>query len=292
MHDVRLIASDMDHTLLDEQGELPPGIDSYVSRLHAAGIIFVAASGRPLNRLQQMFPPREGIAYIGNNGGSVSYGDTILFESRLSPQSYREMAALTLRVTPGVPVACSPDAAYVLAIHAEHEEYLSRFNPRIVYIDDFEELDAAIDKFSVYLPQGESIRYYDEVFYPAYADEFSVTTGSPLWVDVMNPGVHKGHGLRVLADHLGLERHQLMAFGDAYNDLEMLDEAEHSYAVRNAHEAVRQRARFLAESNADHGVVQVIRQVLALHEGDSAGPVETVGGIGKDGVRPTQEVTL
>ena len=69
MRDVRLIASDMDHTLLDEQGELPPGIDSYVSRLHAAGITFVAASGRPLNRLQQMFPPRDGIAYIGNNGG-------------------------------------------------------------------------------------------------------------------------------------------------------------------------------------------------------------------------------
>ncbi len=292
MRDVRLIASDMDHTLLDEQGELPPGIDSYVSRLHAAGITFVAASGRPLNRLQQMFPPRESIAYIGNNSGSVSYGDTILFESRLSPQGYREMAALTLRVTPGVPVACSPDAAYVLAIHAEHEEYLGRFNPRIVYVDDFDELDAAIDKFSVYLPQGESIRYYDEVFHPAYADEFSVTTGSPLWVDLMNPGVHKGHGLRVLADHLGLERHQLMAFGDAYNDLEMLDEAEHSYAVRNAHETVRQRARFIAESNADHGVVQVIRQVLALHEGDSAGPVETVGGIGKDGVRPTQEVAL
>jgi len=81
------------------------------------------------------------------------------------------MAALTLRVTPGVPVACSPDAAYVLAIHAEHEEYLGRFNPRIVYVDDFDELDAAIDKFSVYLPQGESIRYYDEVFHPAYADD-------------------------------------------------------------------------------------------------------------------------
>ncbi len=267
MHDVRLIASDMDHTLLDEQGELPPDIDSYVSRLHAAGITFVAASGRPLNRLKQMFPPRPGIAYIGNNGGTVSYGDTILFQSLLSPQSYRAMAELTLRDTPGVPVACSPEAAYVWAEHVEHEEYLTRFNPRIVYIDNFDELDAAIDKFSVYLPHGESIRYFEQIFHPTYADEFSVTTGSPLWVDLMNPGVHKGHGLRVLADHLGLERHQLMAFGDAYNDLEMLDEAEHSYAVRNAHETVRQRARFIAESNADDGVLRVIRRLLADREG-------------------------
>ncbi|MFT4215903.1 MAG: HAD family hydrolase [Micropruina sp.] len=290
MDEVRLIASDMDHTLLDEQGELPPGMDDYLDRLTAAGITFVAASGRPLNRLQQMFPSRAGIAYIGNNGGTVSYGDTVLFQSLLSPDSYRAMAELTLRVTPGVPVACAPEAAYVLAADAEHEAYLGRFNPRIVYIDNFDELDADVDKFSVYLPQGDSIRYFEDVFHPAYAAEFSVTTGSPVWVDLMNPGVHKGHGLRVLADHLGLGRHQLMAFGDAHNDLEMLDEAEHSYAVRNAHETVRQRARFIAESNADHGVLQVIRQLLDARDGVLSESVETVGGIGKDGIRPTQEV--
>ena len=264
---VRMIASDMDHTLLDEHGEVPPGFDGYLRRLHAAGITFVAASGRPLNRLKQMFPPHEGVGYIGDNGGTVSHGDTVLFQSLLDPESYRAMARLTLRVTPGVPVACGPDAAYVLHAHAGHEDYLSRFNPRIVYIDDFEELNAAIDKFSAYLPQGESIRYFEEVFRPAYADRFSVTTGSPLWVDVMNQGVHKGHGMRVLAKHLELDRHQLMAFGDGYNDLEMLDEAHHSYAVSNAYDEVRRRARFLAGSNADHGVLTVIRQVLAARGG-------------------------
>ncbi|MFT4294232.1 MAG: HAD family hydrolase [Micropruina sp.] len=264
---VRLIASDMDHTLLDEHGDLPPDFHHYLRRLSAVGITFVAASGRPLNRLKQMFPPHEGIAYVGDNGGTVSYGDTVLFQSLLAPEHYRAMATVTLADTPGVPVVSGPDAAYVSSAHREHEPYLSTFNPTIVFVDDFAELDAAIDKFSVYLPTRESRRYYDEVFGPAYAADFSVTVGGPVWVDMMNPGVHKGHGIRVLAEHLGLGREQLMAFGDAYNDLEMLDAVAHSYAVSNAYDEVRQRARFIAPSNAEHGVLTVIRQVLAAQEG-------------------------
>ncbi|MFT3835201.1 MAG: HAD hydrolase family protein [Micropruina sp.] len=264
---VRMIASDMDHTLLDEHGDLPPDFHHYLRRLSAAEVTFVAASGRPLNRLKQMFPPREGIGYVGDNGGTVSYGDTVLFQSLLAPEHYRAMAAVTLTSTPGVPVVSGPDTAYVSSRHREHEPYLGTFNPRIVFIDDFAGLDAAVDKFSVYLPTGESRRYCDEVFAPAYAGDFSVTVGGPLWVDMMNAGVHKGHGVRVLAAHLGLQREQLMAFGDAANDLEMLDEVHHSYAVSNAYEEVRQRARFLAGSNAEHGVLTVIRQVLAAREG-------------------------
>jgi Cof subfamily protein (haloacid dehalogenase superfamily) len=267
MDAVRLIASDMDHTLLDEHGDLPPDFHHYLRRLNAVGVTFVAASGRPLNRLKQMFPPHEGMAYVGDNGGTVSVGDTVLFQSLLSPQSYRAMAALTLGCTPGVPVVSGPDAAYVSSAHREHEPYLSTFNPRIVFVDDFDGLDAEVDKFSVYLPTGESRRYHDEVFGPAYADDFSVTVGGPVWVDMMNAGVHKGHGIRVLARHFGLRREQLMAFGDAYNDLEMLDEVHHSYAVSNAYDEVRRRARFIAGSNADHGVLTVIRQVLAALEG-------------------------
>lgn len=267
MDAVRLIASDMDHTLLDEHGDLPPDFHHYLRRLNAVGVTFVAASGRPLNRLKQMFPPHEGMAYIGDNGGTVSYGDTVLFQSLLPTESYRRMAAVTLRDTPGIPVVSGTQAAYVLSDHREHEPYLSTFNPTIEFVDRFDDLDAAADKFSVYLPTGESRRYYQEVFGPAFAAEFSVTVGGPLWVDLMNPGVHKGNGIRVLAEHLGLARRQLMAFGDADNDLEMLDEVQHSYAVRNAYESVRQRARFVAESNADHGVLTVIKQVLAAREG-------------------------
>ena len=122
MDAVRLIASDMDHTLLDENGELPPGFHEYVRRLNAAGVTFVAASGRPPVRLKLMFPPREGIGHIGDNGGTVSYHDTILFQSLLATRSYHDMAARTLASTQGVPVICGVDAAFAVLDPRERVE--------------------------------------------------------------------------------------------------------------------------------------------------------------------------
>ena len=60
----------------------------------------------------------------------------------------------------------------------------------------------------------------------------------------------------------------MMAFGDTYNDIEMLDEVYYSYAVSNAEQAVRDRARFVTGSNDEYGVVSVIREVLSQRGGN------------------------
>ncbi len=264
MKDIRLIASDMDHTLLDSDGRLPPGFHDDLQRLADAGITFVAASGRPLFNLQRLFPPRgDAIAYVGDNGAILAVGDTMLFTSVLPLDAYHRMAAFTLERTPGVPLICGLDAAYVLAEHAVHDEYLHRFFDKVVYVDSMDDVSVDAVKVSAYFPEGNSRGWHDDLYAPAFGADFSVTTGSGVWVDVMNPGVHKGHALTVLADHLGIAPEQMMAFGDADNDVQMLDAVRYSYAVSNANDRVRAHARYAAGSNDDHGVATVIREVLA-----------------------------
>ncbi|NLI84477.1 MAG: HAD family phosphatase [Propionibacterium sp.] len=268
MEDIRLIASDMDHTLLTETSELPPDFHSYVDRLNQAGIVFVAASGRPLFTLQTMFPAGgPGLGYIGDNGGTVSYDGEVLFESLLSTADYQAMIALTHQQTAGVPIICGIETAYVASAHRMHEEFLRTFYSEITFVDDLTVIDADADKFTVYFPGGGAIEICDDLYRPAYDRDFSVTIGGVVWVDIMNPGVTKGSGLRVLADRLGLDPAQMMAFGDTYNDIEMLDEVYYSYAVSNAEQAVRDRARFVTGSNDEYGVVSVIREVLSQRGG-------------------------
>jgi hydroxymethylpyrimidine pyrophosphatase-like HAD family hydrolase len=84
------------------------------------------------------------------------------------------------------------------------------------------------------------------------------------WVDVMDPAVNKGVAVRAVQERMGITPEQTMAFGDYLNDLEMLDAAGWSFAMTNAHPAVCSRARYLAPSNADDGVVRTIRAVLGL----------------------------
>ncbi|MCW5954175.1 MAG: HAD family phosphatase [Propionibacteriaceae bacterium] len=265
MKSVRLVASDMDHTLLDGQGEFPPGFVEDLRQLGDAGIVFVAASGRPLYTLRTMFPESDHIAFISDNGGTVTYRGEVLFQSLLPTVSYQEMIELTLARTTGVPMVCGIESAYVWSGHREHEDHLRRFQTVITFVDDLTAVDAPADKFTAYFADGASRHFHETVFEPAYGAGFSVTVGGPAWMDIMNPGVNKGTALRVLADRLGLERDQLMAFGDTDNDLEMLGTVYHSYAVGNADDAIHEIARFATASNEQHGVAQVIRQLLASH---------------------------
>lgn len=263
MKDIRLVATDLDHTLVTEAGLLPPQIHDYIGQLNAAGIVFVAASGRHLATLKGLFPPRgEGVAYISDNGGRVSLGDEILFESLLPRRDYQAMVRLTEERTPGVPIICGVEAAYAPVAYRQHDAALRVFYSELVFVEDLSGVDVAANKFTVYFPDGDARDYYDELYEPAYGADYSVTVGGPDWVDVMNRGVTKGAALDVLATHLGLAPEQLMAFGDTDNDLEMLDFAHHSYAVANADPEAQERARFSTDSNDEFGVLRVIEQLL------------------------------
>lgn len=263
MKSVRLVASDMDHTLLTADGELPPGFLEEIRQLNQAGVLFVAASGRPLVTLRSMFPPSDGIAYIADNGGTVVYRDEILFQSLLPTASYHEMIELTRSRTTGIPMICGVESAYVWVGHRAHEEVLRRFQTVIEFVDDLSQVDVPADKFTAHFADGAARHYYETVFQPAYGADYSVTTGGAAWMDIMNQGVTKGRALGVLADHLDLAQDELMAFGDAPNDLEMLGSVYHSYAVSNAEDAIHEVARFTTASNEEHGVPQVIRALIA-----------------------------
>jgi hydroxymethylpyrimidine pyrophosphatase-like HAD family hydrolase len=80
----------------------------------------------------------------------------------------------------------------------------------------------------------------------------------------MNRTANKGTALRGLQQALGITPAQTMVFGDYLNDLEMLDAAEWSFAMANAHPQVVRRARHLAPSNNDNGVLRTISRVLGL----------------------------
>ena len=85
MDHIRLIASDMDATLLDERSQLPPDFAETIRALAGQGILFAAASGRPLYTLETMFPELlEEIILIGDNGGAARWKGKDLFVSEMA----------------------------------------------------------------------------------------------------------------------------------------------------------------------------------------------------------------
>ncbi len=264
MDDVKLIASDLDGTLLLEGGEIPPNFWAYVRRLNEQGITFVPASGRPLATLKQMFDkPGYDVAFISDNGALVEYQGDIIHRSILRPDQYLPMVQLTVNETDGVPMVCGLTSAYVTEQARPYEDYFRIFFRNLIFVDDYSQVDEDVVKYSAFFPEADARKAFDDCFLPALGASFSVTLGGPPWVDIMNRGVTKGEALEKLADRIGIESANLMVFGDALNDVEMLAAAKHSYAVSTAAPEVLEAARFRTGSNEELGVFQVLDELLS-----------------------------
>lgn len=265
---VRLVATDMDHTLLAEDDSLPEGMVERIAALDDAGVTFVAASGRPAFTLREQFAGAcDRMALIADNGATVVCRGKALLASRIDPELVGELVDFSLETGVGVPVACTPERVYVLERHREHDPFLRRSYYSISYVDaiDGRELSetVGVSKFTLYFPDGGAPAARRDLFAPRFSDRLAVTGSAAEWLDIMNPGVDKGRALAMLCDHLGIAPADALAIGDSDNDVEMLDLVGHSYLVANAEPRMWPHARFLAPSNEERGVAVVMDRVLA-----------------------------
>ncbi len=263
MDRIRLIASDMDATLLDEHSQLPPDFVPTVKALAARGIHFAAASGRPLYTLEEMFPTlRREMILIGDNGGAIRWNGEDLYTSEMPPEGWRALARKS-RQAGDVAVLCGLKSAYVERQYQQYDAVMKQFYTRVEYVDDLTEVTAPADKFTIYLPRDNAQEAFDTLYGPACGTEFSVAVAGKNWVDIMNPGVHKGAALAILGEKLGIPASSMMAFGDTYNDAEMLETARYGFLMENGSLPLRQRVPFLAPPHWEQGVMQILRQLLA-----------------------------
>lgn len=261
---IKLVASDMDCTLLADDGTLPPSFDRLVDRLADAGIVFCAASGRPRYTLREMFAGQlDKIALMSDNGAAIAYRDEIIYKSLMAPEDVRALLDFTLADGRGCPTVCSLEACYIRSCDRIHDGYFRKFFTTIRYVDSLEDLDAEVNKYTVYFPEHDAEEVYATAYRDTWGERFHVTNAGREWIDIMNPGINKGSGLSRLCKHLGIDTADAAAFGDTYNDIQMLEAAGHGFVMANAEEHMHAHADFIAPGNNDRGVATVVEAILA-----------------------------
>ena len=261
---VRLVASDMDCTLLADDKSMPEDMPGRIRALEGAGALFAAASGRPLYTLRDMFPESwDHMAFVTDNGAAVVCREDVVFKSLIEPATVQALTEFTLEGGYGLPTVCGLDACYVREQDRRYDDVFRTFYHNIVYVETLDHLAAEVNKFTVYFPEGNAVPMRDEVYAPAWGERLSVTCGGAVWIDIMNQGVDKGTGVERLCEHLGISVADVVACGDTDNDAEMLETVGHGYLVANAEERMERFADFRIPSNNERGVAQVIDAVLA-----------------------------
>ncbi|SFJ69705.1 hypothetical protein SAMN05216467_0539 [Cellulomonas sp. KH9] len=263
--DVRLVAVDMDGSLLDDAKRVDPSFWPLLDALVARGVTVCPASGRQYATLRRQLG-RDDLVYLAENGAHVVRDGVTAAVDGLDAEVARDVVREVRRqVAHGADlgvVLCGLRSAYVertdAAFLAQCEPYYALLErvPDLTAVDDTVLKVAVFDFGSADTGAGPALA--------EFAGAATVLVSGAHWVDVMSPTADKGHALREVQQLLGVGPEQTVAFGDYLNDVGMLAAADWSFAMANAHPAVRDGARFVAPSNQENGVVRTLRALLRL----------------------------
>ncbi|MBV2355283.1 Cof-type HAD-IIB family hydrolase [Streptomyces sp. J2-1] len=265
--DIRLVVTDMDGTLLDDAKHLPDGLWPMLAELRRRGVRFSPASGRQYATLARQFAPvADGTAFIAENGTYVVRDGVELHSDPLDTAVAAEITHTVRKLTEGGAdvgaVVCGRRAAYVERTDEAFLAEVRRYYVEHRVVEDVTAVDDDVIKVAVF--DFGPVEHGTAPALGAFAATHQVVVSGEHWVDIMNRTANKGTALRLLQRDLGITPAQTMVFGDYLNDLEMLDAADWSYAMSNAHPEVARRARHMAPSNNENGVLRTIAEVLDI----------------------------
>ncbi|MEG0367351.1 MAG: Cof-type HAD-IIB family hydrolase [Coprobacillus sp.] len=261
---IKMIAVDMDGTFLNNHSTYDKErFQKIYNVLKERRIHFVVASGNPYKQLQATFEDiKDELIYISDNGGYIVEGNQELFSSYLNAQDI-QVIIQSLKDMPDVLCwACTKEQSYTLSSISDHfyEMFLPYF-PGVKKIEDFSLIQNPILKFALYLPKGnvkERIADFSEIV----SEHVRVVDSGHYCVDLIPTQTNKGVAIEFLMDRYRLKPEEIMAFGDAGNDEEMLNVAGYGYVMENAKDDFKAKFHYHAPSNDDQGVLQVIENYI------------------------------
>ncbi len=242
---VKLIASDIDGTLIPYgESELPRELFPLIRRLGEAGIRFCPASGRQYHSLRRLFAPvADQICFLCENG-AVIFGPGAeetapVLSKTVMPRDDAVALAGDILACPGADLLYSGEnTSYVCGCGPALERDLrERLGNRVVRVSDIGEIGEEPVKVSAFCPGGTDGP--GAVLGPRWAAPYHMAVAGPDWLDFTV--ADKGAGLRGLCAGLGISLEDTVAFGDNWNDAEMLSAAGTAWIMSGADPVLLER---------------------------------------------------
>lgn len=258
---IKLIAADMDGTLLTDDKTFDPNLFHIIRNLKQKGILFAVSSGRQYIGLVKIFEElKDDILFICQNGGHIVYKNETLYSNTMDKQLSTEIIKKARTIEGCELLACTDNGAY---IENKSERFIKELGQYLVTLKVVKDLTVVEPFIKVSLCDfNHSAENCAPIMKKAFEDIASLSVSGEKWFDVTNKNVNKGAGIKYIQNKFSIDYNETMVFGDNYNDIEMLQSAYYSYAMENAHEDIKKHARFITATNNDNGVVKEIIKLI------------------------------
>jgi cof-like hydrolase len=267
---IKLVAIDMDGTLLNSKKELLEETKQYFKDFHKkeTETLLVLCTGRPETGIR---PYLKDLGYLEENHYIISQNGANIYESRTGKRvmdAFLDSAAIQKWIELGKKHGISVMGAgvdYYYCFDQEPTEWME-FDVKLVSgklkrIPTKESLNT--DFYKILLMGDEEQLNEFETFIPQeWRDEFYVVRSQKYLVEVLTKGVNKAFGLEKLAQKLNILPSEIAAIGDAANDVEMLEYAGLAIAMGNASEEVKAISDIVTDTNENNGVIKAIDQLI------------------------------
>ncbi len=264
MSQIKLIATDLDGTLLNADEKVPSLFFEQIDQLMSQGIKVAIASGRQYYNIKSLFEHHtKDLYYISDNGALCYHHDQLFHSSFLSWKDAFELVERGKKI-PGV----------VPLISAEHNTFFEKGNDEAVtFIRQYYKQCVVVELFSNIDTTQErplKVAYYDLLgirnnCLKHIKKDFAGIIHTPSnvnWLDIAPQCSNKGEALKTLQQKLNISPDETMVFGDFHNDIEMLKKAKYSFAIGSAQDDVKATASYICDTNVNLGVTKVLNDIL------------------------------
>jgi len=269
---IKLIASDLDGTLLTTFKQLTERTKTALANAHKKGIIFVPATGRTLSAIPDYVKAIPSAEYIITSNGACVYkkdSDTPIFKESIEFDYVSQIYEKTLQDD------------LVLEIFADGKAYISSHQANNLsfygitgrYADYIKNTRNYTDNlYSLIKKEKNNIENINIIFNdPIRREEYrqylkkgfnaTITSSSSNNIEISSINANKGHALETLCNHIGISSENVLAFGDSENDISMLDFAGEGVLMENSDFSIRKPNFTITTTCDNHGVARIIEQL-------------------------------
>jgi Cof subfamily protein (haloacid dehalogenase superfamily) len=259
----KMLVLDMDDTLLTDDHKISEENKEMIYQAREKGVHVILASGRPTAAMTSFAKELNLDSYMISYNGAVITDlkdDTILFEQTLTKEQIHELYDYSLKSKTHIITYLDGKV-----LSESYSEYIDvELNITGLEHNKVSDFKAEVNSAAVKCILLEEPSYLKEVEkdLKVAMPHLSVSMSKPFFLEVAQNGIDKAASIKILAEKLNIQQSEIIAVGNAGNDLTMIEYAGLGVWVDNVTPELRDRANVIVASNNDHGVAEVIRRFI------------------------------